>query len=268
MVEENILNLSRQALLVPYDSINQYTIKVFGVGSVGSHVVKILGKTGFKNLEVYDMDEVSEENISAQAFDFKHIGIKKTEAIKDIVKEGCGVDVIVHDGLVSKDSKINVGGNIIYCCFFDSFEARKMLFNKLKDFPIIFVDARIGMYNMRHYLVNCANDEEVKVYEESLETTAVSELACGEKSCAPVNSIIAGKIVMNIINFIKGNDYSKIYIGNAENPLTDISIMKTKKVLNIKDDEENIVVDDTEYDDNNDGSDSEEEYDDYEEEED
>ena len=92
------LDLSRQSKLVPLDKIKEYVIKVFGVGSVGSYVTQNLAKSGFKNIEVYDMDKVEEENIAAQAFDFKHIGKAKTEAIKEIVKDSAGVEIKTHEG--------------------------------------------------------------------------------------------------------------------------------------------------------------------------
>ena len=155
--EPMALNLSRQSKLVPVDTINLYTLKVFGVGSVGSHFVKTAVKSGFKNIEVYDMDTVEEENIAAQAFDFEHIGQNKVTAMVDICKKAAGIEIIAHHGRVSEEDPIVPEANTIYCCFFDSFEARAMLFDMLKDYPVIFIDARIGQYNMRHYLVEMDN---------------------------------------------------------------------------------------------------------------
>jgi len=223
------LNLSRQSALIPVDKINEYTLKVFGVGSVGSHFVKVAVKSGFKNIEVYDMDTVEEENIAAQAFDFEHLEMNKVDAMVDIAKRAAGVEIIPHHGRVDEKNPIEPEANVIYCCFFDSFEARAMLFDMLKDMPVIFVDARIGQYNMRHYLVEMDNKEQVEPYRESLNTTAVSELLCGEKASAPINVQIAGKLVMNIINYVTGKDYSKAYIGNAEAPATDMNILVLRK---------------------------------------
>jgi len=221
----NDLDLSRQAQLVPVDIINNYTLKVFGVGSVGSHFVKVAAKSGFKNIEVYDMDIVEGANIAAQAFDFEHIKQNKVDAMADIVKRAAGIDIITHHGLVNADEPIMPEANTLYCCFFDSFEGRQMVFDMLKGYPVIFVDARIGKYNMRHYLVELDDEEQVKNFNDSLNTGAVSELACGEKASAPINVQIAGKLVMNIINYLNGKDYTKVYIGNAEAPATDMNIL-------------------------------------------
>lgn len=224
----NELNLSRQTKLVPYNDINNYTLKVFGVGSIGSHMVKTAAKCGFKNIEVYDNDIVEEENISAQAFDFRHIGEKKVIAMADIIKESAGIKIIPQHGLVTEDTEIEPDSNTIYCCFFDSFEGRKMIFDKLKNYPIIFVDGRIGQFNMRHYLINCGEQEEANEYEATLTTGKSSDLECGEKACAPINTQIGGMIIMNIINYITGKDYSKIFIGNGEAPATNIHKLKIR----------------------------------------
>jgi len=225
----NNLNLSRQAKLVPYDKINQYTLKVFGVGSIGSHFVKTAAKAGFKNIEVYDMDKVEEENIAAQAFDFTDIGKEKVMAMSDMIKKSAGIELITHQGLVDKDTEISAENDTFYCCFFDSFEGRKLVFEKLKNFPILFVDGRIGRFDMRHYLVNCDEKKDIEEYEKTLSTGKESDLPCGEKASAPVNVQIAGMIVMNIINYIKGDDYDRKYIGNAKTPNTGIHILNVRQ---------------------------------------
>lgn len=226
------LNLSRQSKLVPIKKINQYTLKVFGVGSVGSHFVRTAVKTGFKNIEIYDMDIVEKENIAAQAFDFEHLGMNKVDAMLDITKRAAGVEIITHHGQVTEETVIEPEANTIYCCLFDSFEARQMVFDKLKDMPVIFVDSRIGKHNMRLYLVELDDTEQVENYLKSMDPSVVSELVCGEKACAPINSIIAGKLVMNIVNYISGDDYEKIYIGNAKCPSSDINItVRREKIV-------------------------------------
>ena len=235
-IKEMNLNLSRQSKLIPVDKINEYTLKVFGVGSVGSHFVKTAVKTGFRNIEVYDLDIVEEENIAAQAFDFKHIGMNKVEAMKEICKESAGVEIITHHGRVSEENSITPEANTIYCCFFDSFEARQMLFDMLKDYPVIFIDGRIGMYNMRHYLVELDDAEQVKEYLKTLDTKVVSDLKCGEKACCPVNAQISSMIIINIINYLKNNDYIKVFIGNAKAPANNIYIQKIRDKKEEKDD--------------------------------
>ena len=222
----NELSLSRQSRLVPIEKISQWSIKIYGVGSVGSNVTRTLAKTGFRDIEVFDMDTVDKENIAAQAFSFKHIKMNKVDAMKDIVLEETGIEITATHGQVTEESQTDAEPNVVYCCFFDSIDARKMLFNKLKEFPIIFVDGRIGGFNMRHYLIDCSNKKEILLYEKSINMKARSELQCGEKASAPINTELAGKIVSNIVSYISGRDYINPFMGCVTHPKNDIAIVK------------------------------------------
>jgi hypothetical protein len=226
----DMLDLSRQAKLIPANEISQYTLAVFGIGSVGSHFCEIAGKTGFRSFELYDMDTVESENIGPQAFDMTDQKKEKVIAMKEILKRNCGLtdSVTANHGLINASSDLNPQPNTFYCCFFDSFEARQLVFDKLKGLPVLFVDGRIGMFNLRHYLINCTDEKDVEYYNKTLQATP-TELACGEKACAPVNVQLAGKIVMNIVNYIKGKDYVKAFIGNAEMPTNDIVVLKGRE---------------------------------------
>lgn len=223
--DKGLLDLSRQSKLVPKKQIDEWTIKVFGVGSIGSHFVKTLAKTGFEHIDVYDMDTVEEENIAAQAFDFRHVGKNKVDAIAEIVKESSALDIKTFHGRITKDTSIEAEPNTMYCVCFDNFEARKLVWNKLKDFPIIFVDARIGQYNLRHYLTDTVNKNWAKEYEESLNPDGSSDLLCGEKACAPINAMLGGMLTMNLVAYISGKDYVRKFIGNAMTPKNDIVII-------------------------------------------
>ena len=223
----NELNLSRQTKLVPKEATER-NIKIFGVGSVGSHVARILAKTGFTNISVYDMDIVEEENIAAQAFNFGHLKMNKVDAIKNLIEEETGIQIEAHHGQINAQSVIEPEPNTVYCCFFDSFEGRKLVFDMLKDYPVTFVDGRIGAFDMRHYLVDCSNAEYVKEFEQTLAPGAVSELACGEKASAPINNMISGMIAMNIINYLKGGDYSRKYIANAAATTGIINVLESR----------------------------------------
>jgi len=221
----NGLNLSRQSRLVPADKLEQYKFEVFGVGSVGSHVVELLAKVGAQHIKVYDMDTVDEENIGPQAFTFSHIGKTKVEAMAEICKESAGLDIETAHGELTEDSEISPEPQTIYICVFDSFAARKMIWKKLKDYPIIFVDGRIGRFDMRHYLIDTSDPKQVEYYTKSIpEEGEGSDLICGEKASAMINYEISAKIVSNIINFVSGRGYEKAFIGNASDAQMNIHV--------------------------------------------
>ena len=225
-----MLNLSRQSKLVPADKLAQTRFMIFGLGSIGSHVAKTLGKMGAKSIDLFDMDTVEEENIAPQAYDFSHIGLTKVEAMKRILMDSCGLEATGHEGIVDEKTEIVPEPNTIYCCFFDSLEARKILFDKVKDYPTIFIDTRIGRYDMRHYLVDCSDETQRTNYAKTIDPSVVSELQCGEKASAPINIQLSGRVCMNIVNYLSGKDYTKVFIGNAEKPKNVIEVIEKREV--------------------------------------
>jgi len=224
------LDLSRQSKLISSDKIDEINLEVFGVGSVGSHMAILLAKSGFKSIKVYDMDKVERENIGPQAFLFKHLGMQKTEAIKEMVLESSGVEIETVDGVFTKDSVIVPEPNTVYMSLFDSIEARRLIFDKIKNYPVIFLDTRIGRFDKRIYLVDCSNKEDVASYEKSLNIKARSDLECGEKASAYINYQISSLALGNLLNFIHGRTCFKIYIGNALIPDDDIYIPMKEEV--------------------------------------
>ncbi len=224
------LNLTRQSKLVPAEQVNKTSVEAFGIGSLGGPVTLLLAKVGFKNIKVYDMDKVEEENIGPQVFSRRHLEMTKVEAMKEIIKDATGVDIEAKHGMVDEKCKITPEPNTVYMCFFDSFEARQIIFNKLKNYPVMYIDGRIGRFDKRHYLVDCSNKADVKSYERSLNTGAQSDLECGEKASAYINYQIASKIVGNYLNYLNGRKCNKIYVGNSLSPDQDIYVsMKEEK---------------------------------------
>jgi len=84
------LNLSKQTLLIPDKGLKTLNFEVFGIGSVGSNFVRSLAKSGFTSIKVYDFDIVEEDNIPAQSYYLSHIGMQKTDALKELIKNETG----------------------------------------------------------------------------------------------------------------------------------------------------------------------------------
>jgi molybdopterin/thiamine biosynthesis adenylyltransferase len=196
--------------------VSSTKLKIFGAGSIGSVMAVQAAKVGFKDIEVYDYDIVEEDNIGSQEFSIKHIGMKKTEAIQLLLKENYDLDISVVDGKITEETEIIPEGNCIYFCAFDSLEARLMLWNKLKTFPIIWGEARIGRDNQRFYFVDLRdrNEKWIAEYEKLLDPHGPrSELSCGEKGTYPSNAEIVGKIVRQLVNIAEGIPITTMYIG-------------------------------------------------------
>ena len=207
----------KQANLINADALSKWKVKVFGIGSIGSNLIKQLALAGFKSITGYDFDTVDDENIGSQEFDIRHIGMKKTDAIQKLMKESYNYDVVTVDGKIEEETEILPEDNTIYFCGFDSLAARKLLWDKLKNFPVIWGESRIGRTAQRYYFVDLKNRDEkwIEQYEKSLEPGGpMTTLKCGEKGCYPSNAELVGKIVRQMVNVAEGKDVATMFIGD------------------------------------------------------
>jgi len=196
--------------------VSNWKVKVYGVGSIGSNLIKQLALLGFNDITGFDFDTVEAENIGSQEFRNEHVGMKKTEAIQKLMKGDFDFDIAIVDGKINEKTEIFPEENTIYFCGFDSLEARNMLWDKLKGYPIVWGESRIGQDNQRYYFVDLRNPDEkwIKEYEKSLDPKGPrTELLCGEKGCYSSNSELVGKICKQIVNIAEGKPHKQMYIG-------------------------------------------------------
>lgn len=204
-------------------SQNKWGITILGTGSVGSWLAYALTKTGFQDIRIIDFDKVEEPNIPAQFFGLEDIGKLKVDALAERIKRDTGMKIRHENAIVNKDFKIMPEPNMIYFCGFDSligsdeYYGRKKLFDKLKTYPIIWAESRIGRFEMRYYFVDTKDKEWVKEYETTFgDGLGHDDLKCGEKCLASVNMHITSEIVMNIIRISMGDKYNMLYMRNLK----------------------------------------------------
>jgi len=215
------LTTIKQYNFIKPDKVASWKIKIFGAGSIGSILADQAAKTGFKDITVYDFDTVDDDNMGSQNFNITHIGLKKTEALQKLMKDYYNFDLNVVEGKIDEKTEILPELNTIYFCGFDSLEARKLLWDKLKGFPIVWGEARIGRDNQRFYFVDLRTRDEVwiKEYEKSLDFNGPrTELKCGEKGCFSNNAEIVGKIVRQLVNIAEDKPITTLYIGKWGEP--------------------------------------------------
>ena len=216
----NAITNVKQANIINSKLVDNWRLKIFGVGSIGSILAKQAALTGFNDITVYDMDIVESENLGSQEFTLQHIGMKKTEALKKLLKDNYNYDIVATDGEITKETVILPEERTIYFCAFDSLEARNILWKKLKDFPIVWGESRIGRTAQRYYFVDLRKrgeicEEWIKEYEKTLDPKGPrTELKCGEKGCYPSNAELVGKIMRQLVNIAENKDLATQYIGD------------------------------------------------------
>lgn len=128
-------------------------IGIAGLGGLGSNIALSLARVGIARLVVADFDIVEPSNLNRQQYFIKHIGMKKCDAIKELIYDANPfVDVKTWD--VKLDSK-NMAGVFkdcsIVCEAFDKAEYKSMIVNEasrsLKDKIIIIGSGMSGYHS-------------------------------------------------------------------------------------------------------------------------
>jgi len=188
-------------------------IIIVGAGSTGSFTALNLAKMGMENIKVIDFDIVEEHNIPNQFFRIKDIGKPKVEALKEIIKEFTDTEIEIENIEITEDYEFDINMNTLIILCVDSIEARKLIYDKIKDFPIKLLDTRFGGEGFCIYNIDLGNEEHKKRFEKSL-NGAVKETSCGEKSIIYTILNLASE-VCNIVKKID-NDEENVNILRRE----------------------------------------------------
>lgn len=209
------MNYMRQTDI--FNPVNQeYKMVVLGAGSLGSFITLNLAKLGFSDITVYDFDKVELHNIPNQFYRMSDIGKLKVDALKEMVKDFCDVDIKIESEKVTSETQLPIDMNCIFILTFDTLEARKMIFDKLKDFSFRIIDARAGGEEYSIQTINTSIESELKIWEKSFDIIP-TELPCGAKSIIYTNLSIASE-VCNIVKKISNNEeYPRRMIRHMKN---------------------------------------------------
>jgi len=218
------ITTEKQDNFIDSEKVSKIKVKIYGLGSIGSILAQQLALTGFTDITGYDMDTVDSDNVGSQLYTKNEVGIKKTEALKKLLKDWYDYDIETIEGEITKDTQILPEENTIYFCAFDSLEARQIVWEKLKDMPVIWGESRIGRSAQRFYFVDLKDDSEpnkewIKNYEESLNPNGPRiELKCGDKGCFSSNAELVSKIVKQMVNIAENKPLATMMIGDWGTP--------------------------------------------------
>lgn len=212
-------HLTRQMDIIPVHTL-AIPVNVIGCGAIGSFTVLALAKMGVTNIQVWDDDEVSVENMSNQFFRFKDIGTNKALALAQLVDDFTGVKIKAHPYRFEP----NVAGlQGVVVSAVDSMAARAMIHRTLTvacPGVRLLVDPRMSA---ELYLQFTCSPKRDAWYTKTLysDTEAVAE-RCTAKATVYTATLAAGMVVKTIKNFITGEDYPKDISWNikaSENPM-------------------------------------------------
>ena len=125
LLKRNVKGISKK--------LKKTRVCILGLGGLGSNVAVLLTRSGIGSLKLVDFDTVEASNLNRQQYRISHIGIKKTEAIKTIIKEiNPFVEIETLDIKVDRENIYSIVGDIeIVVEAFDRAETKAMLMEEL-----------------------------------------------------------------------------------------------------------------------------------------
>ena len=128
--EEDLLERNVKGIA---EKLKKAKVCILGLGGLGSNVAVLLARSGIGYLKLIDFDVVEASNLNRQQYRISHIGMKKTEAIRTIIKEiNPFVEIEVLNKKVDRENILSVVGDIeIVIEAFDRAETKAMAIEEL-----------------------------------------------------------------------------------------------------------------------------------------
>lgn len=186
--------------------VQEKEITIIGLGGIGSNVALPLARLNPKKLFLIDPDVVEEVNLAGQAFFNNHVGMKKVDAVAEVLYSWAGYKKIVAmPTLLTKGTdfgEITITG-------FDNMNARKIAFTNFMNSPAakLLVDARMSVDTIQIFTLLKEDTEFLDIYRDKwLFSDAVAQTApCSMKQTSYTGSILGGLVVNIIINYISSS---------------------------------------------------------------
>ena len=127
------------------------TVAICGLGGLGSNIAIALARAGLGKLILIDFDRVDITNLHRQQYKASQIGLYKTEALAENLKEIAPyISLELHTGRITEENaKAILSDADILCEAFDSAEAKAMLTDiVLSELPDKYYVAASGMAGM------------------------------------------------------------------------------------------------------------------------
>ena len=125
LLERNVKGIS--------EKLKKAKVCILGLGGLGSNVAVLLVRSGIAYLKLVDFDIVEASNLNRQQYRISHIGMKKTEAIRTIIKEvNPFVEVEILNKKIDRENILSIVGDVeIVVEAFDVAETKAMAIEEL-----------------------------------------------------------------------------------------------------------------------------------------
>lgn len=131
-----------------FEKVKSAKVAIAGLGGLGSNIAINLARTGVGHLHLIDFDIVEPSNLNRQQYKIKHLGMYKTEALKNEIEEINPFIKVTLDTIRVTEENIPslFSDEDIICEAFDNPKNKAMLVNTLLEkFPSKKIVAASGM---------------------------------------------------------------------------------------------------------------------------
>lgn len=206
--------LVRQSDLIPVDVLSK-KITIIGAGAVGSWTALALAKMGFLNLEVWDDDVVSVENMNNQMYPITSIDEPKVQALGDMINMFTGHKIVTIKGRYEGEKII---GDIVISAV-DNMKVRKSIWDNSQ--ATWFIDPRMGAESALLYVMNRHDPADKVTYPKTLHSDeeGVHE-PCTAKSTIYCANFLSGLVARSVKQVATASPHTRIMQANlagAEN---------------------------------------------------
>ena len=186
------------------EKLKKVKVCILGLGGLGSNVAVLLARSGIGYLKLVDFDIVEASNLNRQQYRISHIGMKKTEAMKSIIKEiNPFVKVDILDIKVDRENIYSIVGDIeIVVEAFDRAETKAMILEELltdKNKIVVSASGMAGLGSANEIVTRKIKDNFYLVgdnysdYEEYLGIMSTRVMICAAHQANVVLRLILGE---------------------------------------------------------------------------
>lgn len=186
------------------EKLKKVKVCILGLGGLGSNVAVLLARSGIGYLKLVDFDIIEASNLNRQQYRISHIGIKKTEAMKSIIREiNPFVKVDILDIKVDRENIYSIVGDIeIVVEAFDRAETKAMILEELltdKNKIVVSASGMAGLGSANEIVTRKIKDNFYLVgdnysdYEEYLGIMSTRVMICAAHQANMVLRLILGE---------------------------------------------------------------------------
>lgn len=180
------------------------TVNIIGCGATGSHIALAAAKMGFHYFRLFDADIVENHNLPNQVYDCEHVGIRKVEALAQVLKRfNPEISVEIHPYFFKGEHATLLDGPVVLTV--DTMSARKEILYCCRANARVkgVVETRLGYVEEQWYgevnLIDNFSLEEIdSVIDNLVSDDEVPEGPCNLRICTTLVGIVSSCAVHSL----------------------------------------------------------------------